>query len=48
VYHQAIIPQQWGLGAAAGLFKAAVGVVLILLANRLAHALGEPGVYSKS
>jgi putative aldouronate transport system permease protein len=48
VYHQAIIPQQWGLGAAAGLFKAVVGVVLILLANRVAHALGEAGVYSKS
>jgi putative aldouronate transport system permease protein len=48
IYHQAIIPQQWGLGAAAGLFKAVVAVVLILLANRLAHALGEAGVYSKS
>ena len=48
VYHQAIVPQQWGLGAAAGLFKAVVGVVLILCANRLAHALGEQGVYSKS
>jgi len=48
VYHQAIVPQQWGLGAAAGLFKAVIGLVLILLANRLAHALGEQGIYSKS
>jgi putative aldouronate transport system permease protein len=48
VYHQAIVPQQWGLGAAAGLFKAVVGVVLILAANRLAHAFGEAGVYSRS
>jgi putative aldouronate transport system permease protein len=48
VYFQAIIPQQWGVGAAAGLFKALVGLVLILGANRLAHALGEQGVYSKS
>lgn len=48
VYYQAIVPQQWGLGAAAGLFKAVVGLVLILGANRLAHALGEQGVYSKS
>jgi putative aldouronate transport system permease protein len=47
VYFQAIIPQQWGVGAAAGLFKAVVGLVLILGANRLAHALGEQGVYSK-
>lgn len=48
VYYQAIIPQQWGVGAAAGLFKAVIGLVLILGANRLAHALGEQGVYSKS
>jgi putative aldouronate transport system permease protein len=47
VYYQAITTQQFGLGAAAGLFKAAVGLVLILLANRLAHALGEQGVYAK-
>jgi putative aldouronate transport system permease protein len=47
VYYQAIVTQQWGLGAAAGLFKGAVGLVLILLANRLAHRLGEQGVYSK-
>jgi putative aldouronate transport system permease protein len=48
VYYQAIVPQQWGLGAAAGLFKALVGLVMILGANRLAHSLGEQGVYSKS
>lgn len=48
VYHQAIVPQQWGLGAAAGLFKAVIGVLLILGGNRLAHALGEGGVYSSS
>jgi putative aldouronate transport system permease protein len=48
IYHQAIIPQQWGLGAAAGLFKAVIGVALILLSNRLAHAFGEAGVYSRS
>jgi putative aldouronate transport system permease protein len=47
VYFQAITTQQFGFGAAAGLFKAAVGLVLILLANRLAHVLGEQGVYSK-
>ncbi len=47
VYYQAIIPQQWGVGAAAGLFKALVGLLLILGANRLAHSLGESGIYSK-
>ncbi|WP_239137694.1 ABC transporter permease [Sphaerisporangium rufum] len=35
-------------GAAAGLFKGLVGLVLIVAANRVAHALGERGVYSKS
>jgi len=48
VYYQAIQPQQWGLGAAAGLFKASVGLVLILLATQLAHMFGEQGVYARS
>ena len=48
VYYQAIIPQLWGVGAAAGLFKAVIGLILIIGANRLAHALGEHGVYSKA
>ncbi|WP_213455236.1 ABC transporter permease [Rhizomonospora bruguierae] len=48
VYYQAIVPQQWGLGAAAGLFKAVVGLTLVIAANKLAHRLGEQGVYRKS
>jgi putative aldouronate transport system permease protein len=48
VYYNAIVPQQWGVGAAAGLFKAVVGLVLILTANKLAHRLGEQGVYQKA
>jgi putative aldouronate transport system permease protein len=48
VYYQAIAPQQWGLGAAAGLFKAVVGLVLIIGSNKLAHRFGEQGVYSQS
>lgn len=48
VYYQAIEPGQWGMGAAAGMFKGLIGLVLILAANRLAHKLGEQGVYSKS
>ena len=48
VYYHAIVPQQFGLGAAAGLFKAVVGLILIIGANSLAHRLGERGVYSKS
>ncbi len=48
VYYDAIIPQQWGVGAAAGLFKALVGFAMIYGANKLAHRLGEQGVYSGS
>jgi putative aldouronate transport system permease protein len=47
VYYHAIVPQQWSLGAAAGLFKAVVGLALILAANAVAHKLGEDGVYSR-
>jgi putative aldouronate transport system permease protein len=47
VYYQAITTQQWGLGAAAGLFKAVVGLALILATNKLAHKFGEQGVYAK-
>ena len=46
VYYQAILPQEWSLGAAAGLVKAIVGLVLILTANKVAHKLGEQGVYA--
>lgn len=48
VYHHALLPQEWGVGAAAGLLKAAVGLVLMVTCNRLAHAFGEPGLYSRS
>lgn len=48
VYFHAIVPQQWGVGAAAGLFKSLVGLVLILGANRLAHRLGEAGIYQQA
>jgi putative aldouronate transport system permease protein len=47
VYYQAIVPQRFGMGAAAGLFKGVVGLILVLLANKLAHRLGEQGVYAK-
>ncbi|HMJ51296.1 MAG TPA: ABC transporter permease subunit [Polyangiaceae bacterium] len=48
VFYQAIVPQQWGLGAAAGLFKGVVGLSLILAANKIAHFIGEQGVYQKT
>ena len=48
VYYQGIAVQQWGVGAAAGLFKAMIGILLIVGANKIAHRFGEQGIYSKS
>jgi putative aldouronate transport system permease protein len=45
VYYNGIVTSQYGYGAAAGVFKALVGIVLILIANKVAHRLGEAGVY---
>ncbi|GIG68682.1 ABC transporter permease [Phytomonospora endophytica] len=47
VYFQGVVVGDLSYGAAAGIFKGVVGLVLILVANRVAHALGEQGVYSK-
>jgi putative aldouronate transport system permease protein len=37
----------YAYGAAAGLFKAVIGLILIVGANKLARRLGEQGVYSR-
>ncbi|MFB6551124.1 ABC transporter permease [Streptomyces sp. NPDC056405] len=47
VYFHGIASGDWSVAAAAGLFKGLVGLVLIIAANRAAHALGEQGVYQK-
>lgn len=44
-YMYGIVANNFGLGAAAGLFKGVVSLLLILAANKLAHALGEDGLY---
>jgi putative aldouronate transport system permease protein len=46
-YYFGIGNGNFGYGAAAGLFKGVISLTLILLANRLAHALGEDGLYRK-
>ena len=48
VYWSGLRTGDLGYGAAAGLFKGLVGLLLILAANRVAHAMGERGVYSRS
>jgi putative aldouronate transport system permease protein len=48
VYYRSIATGDFGYGAGAGLFKAAIGLVLILAANKLAQKLGERGLISRS
>ncbi|MDJ0345125.1 ABC transporter permease subunit [Streptomyces sp. H10-C2] len=45
VYYKGIIGGDFGFAAAAGLFKGLVGAVLVYAANKIAHRLGEQGVY---
>ncbi|WP_420033316.1 ABC transporter permease [Streptomyces sp. cg28] len=45
VYWQGIVGGDTGYAAAAGLFKGLVGALLVFVANRIAHKLGEQGVY---
>ena len=48
VYFHGVLDANWSTGIAAGLMKGLVGLVLILAANKVAHMLGEQGVYAKS
>jgi putative aldouronate transport system permease protein len=45
VYYKGIVGGDFGIGIAAGLFKGVVGAVLVYAANKVAHRLGEQGVY---
>lgn len=44
-YYTGVIGGSWSMGAAAGLAKGVVGTILILIANKVAHMLGEDGIY---
>jgi putative aldouronate transport system permease protein len=46
-YFAGVVGGGWSLGAAAGLAKGIVGAVLIFAANKVAHRMGEPGIFSK-
>jgi putative aldouronate transport system permease protein len=46
VYFKGIVGGQWGVTAAAGLIKGIFGTVLVVAANKLAHRMGQEGVYS--
>lgn len=45
VYFHGIQDGDFGLAAAAGLFKGIIGVILVYAANKISHRLGEAGVY---
>jgi len=47
VYFHGVLDGQWGPAAAVGLVKGAIGLVLILGANKLAHRFGHEGIYSR-
>jgi putative aldouronate transport system permease protein len=45
VYFQGIVGGDWGLGAAVGLVKGALGTLLVIGANRAVKRLGQEGVF---
>ncbi len=46
-YFAGVVGGGWSIGAAAGLAKGVVGAVLIYAANKVAHKMGEPGIFQK-
>ncbi|MGG1551324.1 ABC transporter permease [Paenibacillus ferrarius] len=45
VYRNGVLQGNFSYSTAVGIFKSAIGLILILLANRLAKAFGQEGVY---
>ncbi len=45
VFNNGIIDGDWGTAAAVGLVKGVVGVVIVFVANKVAHWFGEQGIY---
>ncbi|MEV1173475.1 ABC transporter permease subunit [Nonomuraea sp. NPDC049784] len=46
-YFNGVVDGNWGTATAAGLLKGVVSLLLVLAANKLAHRLGEEGVYRR-
>jgi putative aldouronate transport system permease protein len=46
-YYYGVVNNNFSYGAAAGLFKGVLSLILILAANKLAHQFGEDGLYRK-
>ena len=45
VYQQGLQSGQFSYASAVGLMKSVVSVILVMSSNKIAHALGEPGLY---
>jgi putative aldouronate transport system permease protein len=45
VYFNGILGGNWSFSTAVGLVKGVVGTILIVVANKIAHSLGEQGVF---
>ncbi len=45
VYEQGIKNGQYSYASAVGLMKSVISVILVVSSNKIAHALGEPGLY---
>ncbi len=45
VYEQGINSADYSYATAVGLFKSVISVALVITSNKIAHALGEPGLY---
>jgi putative aldouronate transport system permease protein len=46
-YFYGVVNANFSIGAAASLFKGVLSLVLILMANKIAHLFGEDGLYRK-
>jgi putative aldouronate transport system permease protein len=46
-YYYGVVNNHFSYGAAAGLFKGVLSLILVLAANKLAHAFGEDGLFRK-
>lgn len=45
VFNNGIVDGDWGVAAAVGLVKGVVGVIIVFVANKVAHWFGEQGIY---
>src|SRR5699024_10529873 len=48
IYHQTLVTGNFSAGAVSCLVKRIVGLILILLTNKLSHKMGEHGIYRRA